>query len=296
MIARMSKGTWHAFFAYLMWGFFPVYWKLIQAAPAPQILAHRIVWSFVLLAGVITLRKDWGVIRQAASNRRSLLAFFIAACLLAVNWLTYIWGVNAGYVIETSLGYFINPLVSVMLGMIFLREKLRPWQWLPVTLATAGVLYLTFSYGQLPWIALVLAFTFGLYGLAKKIAPLGSLHGLTLETSLLALPALGYLLFAESQGVGALGHTGWSVGILLVLTGAVTSIPLLLFGSAARLIPLTTIGLMQYIAPTCQFLLGVWVYHEPFSRNSLIGFSLIWVALAIFWIENYRAHSASSGP
>lgn len=283
----MNKGTLHALGAYLLWGFLPVYWKAIHNVSAPQILANRIVWSFVMLGTIITLRKDWHVIRQTASNRRTLAVFMIASFLLSINWLTYIWGVNAGFIVETSLGYFINPLVSVVFGVIFLKERLRPLQWLPVGLATAGVLYLTLSYGALPWIALVLAFTFGLYGLAKKTAPLGSLHGLTLETGLMTLPALVYLVYVEQQGSGALGHVGATQNLLLVFTGLVTALPLLLFGSAARQIPLTTIGILQYIAPTCQFLLGVFVYHEAFAPDRLIGFGLIWLALAIFWIESY---------
>lgn len=290
----MNKGTLHALGAYLMWGFFPIYWKLIVNVPAPQILAHRILWSCILLVIIISVRKDWQVLRVAVQNYRTLRLFFIASCLLAVNWLTYIWGVNSGFIVETSLGYFINPLVSVVLGVVILKEKLRPLQWLPVGLATAGVLYLTFSYGKLPWIALVLAFTFGLYGLAKKTAPLGSLHGLTIETGLLVLPSLLFLVGAELSGSGALGHIGVTRNFLLVFTGVVTAIPLLLFGSAAQRIPLTTIGIMQYIAPTCQFLLGVFVYHEAFESNQLIGFGLTWIALVIFWVESYlvqrRAH------
>ena len=294
----MNKGTLYATGAYLLWGVLPIYWKTIHSVPAPQILANRIVWSFLFLAGIITLRKEWPILKQVTANRRTLVIYFVASCLLSVNWLTYIWGVNAGFIVETSLGYFINPLVSVLLGMIFLRERLRPLQWAPVIIATLGVIYLTVSYGTLPWIALVLAFTFGVYGLAKKTAPLGSLHGLTLETSFLAPLSLIFLLVMEGQGTGALGHSGLLGNALLVLTGVVTAFPLLLFGSAARQIPLTTIGILQYIAPTCQFLIGVLMYHEAFTHDRLIGFGMIWVALAIFWLEGYMAYrkqlSASS--
>jgi chloramphenicol-sensitive protein RarD len=287
----MNKGTLHALGAYLLWGILPVYWKAIHNVPAAQILANRIVWSFALLAVIVGVRKEWRVIRDTAANRRRLLVFFVAACLLSVNWLTYIWAVNAGFIVEASLGYFINPLVSVVLGVVFLKERLRPWQWLPVGLATLGVIFLTFSYGSLPWIALVLALTFGLYGLAKKTAPLGSLHSLTLETSLMLLPSLVFLLVVTAQGEGALGQAGFSQNLLLVMTGVVTALPLLLFGSAARQIPLTTIGILQYIAPTCQFLLGVFMYHEPFAAHNLFGFGLIWVALGIFWVESYLAQA-----
>lgn len=286
---KKNTGTLHAVAAYLLWGFLPVYWKAFHQTPASQILGNRIVWSFVLLAAIITWRKEWGILRQAAANRRTLVIFFAASCLLAVNWLVYIWGVNAGYIIETSLGYFINPLVSVLLGVIFLRERLRPLQWLPVGLATSGVLYLTLSYGALPWIALALAVTFGIYGLLKKTAAINSLHGLTLETGVLALPALLFLLYSETQGQGVLGHSTLANNLLLIFTGPVTALPLLLFGAAAQTIPLTTIGILQYIAPTCQFLLGVFVYQEPFSNDRLIGFGIIWTALITFWLENFYA-------
>ncbi len=212
--------------------------------------------------------------------------YALAATLLSINWLTYIWGVNAGYVVETSLGYFINPLVSVLLGVVFLGEKLRPLQWIPVSLAAAGVIYLTLGYGSLPWIALVLAFTFGLYGLIKKTAPLGSLFGLTLETGLILLPALGYILVLQATGHGALGSITPGVTVLLLLTGVVTVIPLLLFASGVRLIPLTVLGLLQFVAPTLQFLSGVLLFGEPFTHTRLIGFSIIWLALIIFSAEN----------
>jgi chloramphenicol-sensitive protein RarD len=203
----------------------------------------------------------------------------------------YIYGVNAGQVVETSLGYFINPLLSVALGVVLLRERLRPLQWLPVLLAAIGVLYFTVQYGALPWIALALAFTFGLYGLMKKIAPLGAFHGLTLETAILLLPALAYLFYIEGQGQGSFGHAGVGITLLLAFVGVLTATPLLLFGSAARLIPLTMVGLLQYIAPTVQFLIGVLVYREPFNSTRLVGFSIIWIALIIFWFESWREYN-----
>jgi chloramphenicol-sensitive protein RarD len=208
---------------------------------------------------------------------------------LSINWLVYVWGVNSGFIVETSLGYFINPLISVLLGVLFLHERLRTMQWVPVGLATAGVLYLTFTYGRLPWIALSLALSFGIYGLVKKIAPLGSLYGLTLETALVFPIALLYLALVQFQGTGAFLHQGPPTDLLLIGTGAVTSIPLLMFASAARQIPLTMVGVLQYIAPTLQFLIGVFLYHEPFDHTRLIGFSLVWVALISFWVENYLA-------
>lgn len=285
----MKKGILYGIGAYVLWGFFPIYWKLLHHVPALQLLGHRIGWSFLLLAAVIWLSGQWPELR-AALNRRTFLIYSLAAVLIGLNWLTYVWAVNAGYIVETSLGYFINPLLSVLMGVIFLRERLRAAQWLPVGLAAAGVIYLTFVYGRLPWIALALAFTFGLYGLVKKLAPLGSLYGLTLETGILFLPALAYLVFVERNGQGAFLHTGLLSDALMVGAGVVTTIPLLMFASAARSIPLTMVGILQYIAPTLQFLLGVFVYKEPFDHAHLIGFSIVWLALVIFWVENFVYH------
>ncbi len=288
----MNKGIWYAIGAYATWGLFPIYWKWLHAVPALQLVGHRIGWSFLLLCAVILLSKQWRAFRAAALNRRVLLIYLVAALLIGVNWLTYIWAVNAGFIVETSLGYFINPLLSVLMGVIFLRERLRPMQWLPIGLAAAGVLYLTFAYGALPWIALTLAFSFGLYGLIKKVAPLNSLHGLTLETGILFLPALVYLLYAEAAGTAAFLHTGAGSDLLLIGAGTVTTIPLLLFASAARRIPLSLVGILQYIAPTLQFLLGVLVYHEPFDQAHFIGFGIVWAALIFFGVEGFLAHRA----
>lgn len=290
----MNKGIIYAILAYGLWGFLPIYWKTIDEVPASQILSHRIIWSFIFLMVIIYFRKDWLAFRTAIQSKRTISIFSAAAVLISVNWLTYIWAVNAGFIVETSLGYFINPLVSVLLGMIFLKEKLRPLQWAPVGLAFAGVLYLTFSYGVLPWISLVLAFTFGLYGLIKKTAPLNSLHGLSLETGILFLPALFFLIFAESQGTGSLGHTGWSTGLLLVFTGIVTALPLLLFANAARRINLSTLGILQYLAPTIQFLIGVILYGEPLTTSRLIGFTFIWAALILYSLENFYMRRKST--
>lgn len=285
----MNKGILNGLAAYALWGFFPIYWKLLHGVPALQVIGHRIAWSFVLLIIVILVSKQWKEFRAAALVPQTIAIYSIAAVLLSVNWLIYVWGVNAGFIVETSLGYFINPLISVLLGVIFLRERLRNLQWLPVGLAAAGVLYLTVTYGRLPWIALSLAFSFGIYGLVKKLAPLGSLYGLTLETALVFPLALLYLAFVGFTGTGSFLHEAALIDILLIGTGAVTSIPLLMFASAARQIPLTMIGVLQYIAPTIQFLIGVFIYHEPFGQSRLIGFGLVWVALIIFWVENYLA-------
>ncbi len=291
----MKKGILFGIGAYVMWGFFPIYWKLLHVVPALQLLGHRIGWSFLLLVGVILATRQWADFRSKI-NGRTLLIYSAAALLIGVNWLTYVWAVNANFIVETSLGYFINPLLSVLLGVIILREKLRTFQWIPILLAAAGVIYLTVIYGKLPWIALTLAFSFGLYGLVKKLAPLGSLQGLTLETGILFLPALFYLLFSEINGTGAFLHGDSLTSLLLFGAGVVTTIPLLMFASAARQIPLTVVGLLQYIAPTLQFLLGVLVYKEPFNRSHLIGFGIIWTALIFFWVESYLAHRVVSEP
>jgi len=219
----VNRGILSGLGAYLIWGFIPVYFKLLQAVPAVEIMFHRVIWSLILLMALIMLRQQWVPLRQALRQPRLLGIYSLSAVLLAANWWIYIYGVNAGQVVETSLGYFINPLLSVALGVIFLGERPRPLQWLPVGLATLGVLYLTLQYGRLPWIALSLAFSFGFYGLIKKVAPLGSLHGLTLETFLLSLPALGYLLALEFSGRGIFLHTTWENNLLLVLVGVVTA-------------------------------------------------------------------------
>ena len=290
----METGIWYALGAYVLWGLFPIYWKWLHDVSPLQVIGHRIGWSFILLIIVILATKQWTKFCSTL-NRRVLGVYLIAGLLLSFNWLIYVWGVNTEHVVETSLGYFINPLFSVLLGMIFLKERLRPLQWLPIGLAAIGVIYLTWTYGSLPWIALGLTFTFGFYGLVKKLSPLGSLYGLTLETGLVFLPALGYLIYVGATGEGAFGHIGAVSDALMVGTGAVTTIPLLMFASAAKRIPLTMVGIMQYIAPTLQFLLGVLIYKEPFTSTSLIGFSLVWIALIVFWVEGVYAHRAKRG-
>ena len=284
-----KNGILYGIGAYALWGFFPIYWKLLHHIPAVQLISHSIGWSFIMLMSGILLTKQWKDFRSTI-NVRTIRIYFIAALFIGINWLVYVWAVNAGYIVETSLGYYINPLLSMLMGVIFLRERLRLTQWIPVGLAAIGVSYLTFAYGRPPWIALLLAFSFATYGLIKKLAPLGSLYGLTLETGILFLPALAYLIFTEVNGTGAFLHDTTPVNILLVGAGVVTTVPLLMFASAAQRIPLTMIGVLQYIAPTMQFALGVFLYKEPFDHAHLIGFSVVWVALIIFWVESYLAH------
>ena len=282
----MNKGILYAAGAYLLWGLLPLYWKALHDVPSSQIVAHRLVWSLVFVGLVLTARRNWGWLGKAIRQPRVLLIFALSGTLLTVNWLVYIWGVNAGFIVETSLGYFINPLVNVLLGYVFLKERLRPMQWGALAVALAGVLYLTFSYGAFPWIALTLAFSFGLYGLIRKTAALNSAEGLFVETAVLFLPALGFLLFHELRGTGALGHVDGLTTLLLIGAGAVTSIPLILFAAGARRVTLTTLGLLQYIAPTMQFLIGVLVYGELFGVGRVVGFGLIWAALVLYTAES----------
>jgi chloramphenicol-sensitive protein RarD len=288
----MNKGLLFAAGAYALWGFLPIYWKWLGDLPAVEILSHRVVWALVFVAVLqIPTRNHWRGIRRTLRDRRALLAYSAAAAFLGVNWLTYIWAINANFVVETSLGYFINPLLNVLLGFLLLGERLRRGQWLAVGIAAAGVIYLTVEYGRPPWIALALATTFGLYGLLKKKAALNALDGLTMETAIMFLPAFVYLIAVEGGRGGAFVHAGPVTTLLLVMAGAVTAIPLLLFAAGARRIQLSTLGILQYIAPSLQFLLGVFMFGEPFPLSRLIGFSIIWFALLVYTsegIHNYR--------
>jgi chloramphenicol-sensitive protein RarD len=282
----MKKGVLFATAAYVVWGFYPIYFKALQSVPAFQIMTHRVIWCFLFMVLLVVFRRELPMIK-AALTPRTLLIYLAAGIFLSINWFTFIWGVNAGYVVEASLGYFINPLFSVLLGVVFLGERMRLAQWVSVGLAALGVAYLTVSYGSLPWIALTLAGSFGLYGFIKKIGPLDSMPGLFLETGVLFLPALGFLVFEELRGVGSFGHVGGVTTLLLVLCGIVTAAPLLLFAGGMRRVPLSTMGLLQYINPTIQILIGVYLYGEPFPQARLIGFGIIWVALLIYTLEGF---------
>jgi len=292
------SGLWSGIAAYTIWGLFPLYWKLVEHVPALQIIGHRIVWSFLALivVGAVRLRGSLATssARFLSVTRRVLGIYALAAILISINSFLYVYAVNSGLVLETSLGYFITPLVSILLGVVVLRERLRPLQWIAVALAAAGVLHLTLSYGSLPWIAMGLAFSFGSYGLVKKKAPLDALVGLTLETGIIVIPAAAYLLAVNADGHGAFLHTGAAADALLIGGGPVTVVPLLLFAAAVRRVPLTLIGLLQYIAPTIQFFLGVFLYGEPFAGTRLIGFAIVWTALVVFSIDSLRARSLSS--
>ncbi|MGB7537854.1 MAG: EamA family transporter RarD, partial [Anaerolineales bacterium] len=258
--------------------------------PAMQLLGHRIVWSFLFMTILLLLLRQGKSFLTEIASPRILLVYGIAAVFLAINWLTYVWAVNAGYIVETSLGYFINPLLSMLLGVVILRERLRPFQWIPVGLAAAGMLYLTFAYGNFPWIGLTLALSFGIYGFVQKVAPLNSLHSVALETMILFLPAVLYLIYTEAVGQGIFLHSDPGSTLLMIGAGVVTAVPLLLFAAATQRITLFLIGVLQYIAPTMYFLIGVLVYGEQLTAERLTGFAIIWVALVLFAVEGYLSH------
>ena len=282
-----SKGLWYAASAYVFWGGFPIYWKLLSGIPALQLMCHRIVWSCVLLLGLITAQHDWSRLLGALRSRRVMTIYAVAAVAIALNWFVFVWAVNEGFIVQVALGYFINPLVSVCLGVIVFRERLRRLEWAAIALASAGVLYLTLFYGSFPWIALTLACSFGTYGFMKKLAPLGAVLGLTLETSILFLPAVVFLIYAYVTGdVGFLQENALR-NFLMVAAGPITTAPLLLFAAAARRIPLSMMGMLQYINPMMQFLIGVLVYHEPFNATQFVGFGMVWAALLLFAVQGF---------
>ena len=280
------RGLLAAATAFTIWGVFPAYWHLLKAVPSMQIMAHRVVWSAVLVVGWLLWRQGWDWWRTIAARPRMLAALALSGAVIAFNWGLYIWAVNAGHVVETSLGYFINPLVTVALGVVVLRERLRRPQWIAVACAAAGVAWLTWSAGSPPWIALGLAGSFALYGLVRKLVPVDAVAGLGVESLFMFLPALAYVLWAEAgHGGGFIG--GWSLGtqLLLVFSGVVSAVPLVAFAYGVRRIPLSLVGLLQYIGPTLQLLLGVWFFREPFTAVHALGFGAIWLGLAIFASE-----------
>lgn len=274
--------------AYTMWGAFPLYWPLLEPAGAFEILAHRVLWSFLVMGLLVLVLRRTAHFRAILADRRVLLVLSGAALVVSVNWVTYIWAVNNDHVVESSLGYFINPLVSVLMGIVILGEELRPLQWVAVGVALVAVSVLALDYGRLPWIALVLAFSFGTYGLAKKVADVGAVESLALETLLIAPFAAAYVVWLANQGRSTFLTEGPGHVALLATTGVVTAVPLICFGAAATRIPLVAIGLLQYLAPIFQFALGVLWFHEPMSAGRWAGFVLVWVALAMFTTEAIR--------
>ena len=285
--SEQTKGAWYVGLAYTLWGFFPIYWKFLAGISPLQLICHRIVWSLLVLAVLIARSKDWGVIWQALRTPRVVVLYTVAALAIAFNWLVFVWAVGASQIVQISLGYFINPLLSVVLGMVIFRERLRRLQWISVALAAAGVLYLTVTLHAFPWIALSLAASFGMYGLVKKVAPLSAVHGLALETGILFVPAALYLLVETQAGRGAFPHAGLLRDSLMLLAGPTTAVPLLLFAAGVRRIPLSLVGMLQYINPIMQISIGVLIYNEPFTHTQLTGFGLVWCALALFALEGY---------
>ncbi len=277
-----AAGLGYGIMAYLIWGFFPVYFKGLTSVPPLQVVSHRIIWSVLFLALIIGWRGKWSVVKGAFRDRRVVVLLTSSALLIATNWLVFIIAVGHSQVIQSSLGYFITPFVSVLLGVIFLKEQLSRLQSVSLLLAAAGVVLLTVNYGRFPWVSLVLAFTFGSYGLFRKVVSVDSITGLTVETLLLSPFAIGYLVYTTQNGVGSFPGQALQTNILLVLAGVATSVPLLLFASAARRLRLATIGFLQYITPTLHFLLAVLLYKEPFTQAHLTSFLLIWAGLCCY--------------
>jgi chloramphenicol-sensitive protein RarD len=271
--------------AYLCWGLFPLYWPLLDPAGSIEALAHRIVWSLVVVALLLTITSRWSAFRAIWRNRRRVLFLALASVVIAINWGAFIYGVTNDKVIETSLGYFINPLVTVLLGVFVLQETLRRAQWVAVGIGALAVVILTVDYGRLPYVALTVAFSFATYGYLKKQANLGAVEALAAETLILTPVALAYLAVLEANGTAAFGHEGVSNALLLAGTGIITTIPLLLFGGGATRLRLSSMGLLQYLAPTLQFVFGLLIFHEPMGSARWVGFVLVWVALVIFTVD-----------
>jgi chloramphenicol-sensitive protein RarD len=286
----MRKGIIYAAACYSAWGLFPIYFKALHSIPSVEILLHRMIWALVFLVLVLSIRKQWTWLTKALTQPKLLAGFTASALLLSANWFLYIWAINNDRIVDASLGYFMTPLVSVFLGYLLLKERLRSVQWFAIACAGLGVAWLSMQTGHPPWIALVLASTFGMYGLLRKTAALGALEGLSLETMILFPFALAYLLFLLMHDQTAFMHESTSIQLLLLAAGPITAIPLLMFAAAARRIPLATLGLMQYISPTIQLLIGVWLYHEQFSHERLLGFLGIWLGLFIYSADSLRAN------
>ena len=285
----MPSGPLTAALAYILWGLFPLYIKHIAEVPALQIVLHRSFWSLVFMAGLLALLRRFAWLPPVLRQPRTLAVFALSSLLLAGNWLLYVWAVNADRLLDASLGYFINPLVNVLLGYTLLHERPRRVQWIALSLAGLGVMWLTFAAGTLPWIALVLAASFGAYGLMRKVAVLGPLEGLALETILLTPLALLALAWWAWQGRGAFPAPDATTNLWLIAFGPITAVPLLLFAAGARRLPLTTLGLLQYIGPTLQFVLGVWIFHAPFTASRGLGFGCIWLALLLYSADGWRS-------
>ena len=289
--SEYSLGLLFGFSSYIIWGLFPLYWPLLEPANPLEIVSHRAVWTLVFCLIVLALSKQIRTTLVVMKNPKTMAALLLSTILVSINWITYIWAVNNGHVVEAALGYYINPLIIIAFGVILLREKMRPLQWLAVGIAAVGVLVLTIDYGRLPWVAISLALSWGSYGLVKKKLNLGALEGLAIETLISFIPYVGYLIFLGNQGTGQFGHDPL-LTILLISAGAVTAIPLLLFNGSTTRLPYSTIGLLQYITPTIQFSIGVWLRHEDMPTARWIGFIVIWFALAALAIDLVRSSRA----
>jgi rarD protein len=268
--------------AYSLWGILPIYWKVMKQFPAGDILAHRIFWSFLFLAVIISGMRRWSEFREAFTSTKSLLTILVASILISANWLIYIWAVNNNHIVEASLGYYINPLLTILLGIVVLREKSDVWQIVAIVLAFAGVALLSYQFGEVPWIAVSLAVSFALYGLVKKLTKLSPLTGLAAETMMVTPLALGYLYVQVNGTTSAYEHLTYGMIIMILLTGVVTSVPLLLFAQGAKRVSLTTLGFVQYLSPSISLIIGIFIYKEPFTLAYKISFGLIWIALVIY--------------
>jgi chloramphenicol-sensitive protein RarD len=289
--SEYSLGLLFGFSSYIIWGLFPLYWPLLEPANPLEIVSHRAVWTLVFCLIVLALSKQIRTTLVVMKNPKTMAALLLSTILVSINWITYIWAVNNGHVVEAALGYYINPLIIIAFGVILLREKMRPLQWVAVAIAAVGVLVLTIDYGRLPWVAISLALSWGSYGLVKKKLNLGALEGLAIETLISFIPYVGYLIFLGNQGTGQFGHDPL-LTILLISAGAVTAIPLLLFNGSTTRLPYSTIGLLQYITPTIQFSIGVWLRHEDMPTARWIGFIVIWFALAALATDLVRSSRA----
>ncbi|MCH5586666.1 EamA family transporter RarD [Shimazuella sp. AN120528] len=283
-----NRGIWYAISAFSMWGILPLYWHYMNKVPALEILAHRIFWSFLFVALLITVQKKWNDVIKVFQTWKVILAIFGCSLFISANWFIYIWAVNNGHVIETSLGYYINPLISIAFGMLFLRERLNSWQWVALSFALIGVLIQTIEFGQFPWIALSLSVTFALYGLSKKLIKVEAMTSLVLETMMVAPFALGYILFIEARGTGSITDLPVSNVLLLIGSGIITALPLLWFAQGAKRVSLSTLGFIQYLAPTIALVLGVFFFHEHFTKVNFISFGFIWIAILIYSLSQMK--------
>jgi len=289
--SEYSLGLLFGFTSYILWGLFPLYWPLLEPASPLEIVSHRAVWTLVFCLIVLALSKQIHSTFAVMKNPRAMAALLLSTILVSINWVTYIWATNNGHIVEAALGYYINPLIIIAFGVLLLREKMRPLQWVAVAIAAVGVLVLTIDYGRLPWIAISLALSWGSYGLVKKKLNMGALDGLAIETLISLIPYAGYLIYLGNQGTGQFGHST-GLTLLLISAGAVTAIPLLLFNGSTTRLPYSTIGLLQYITPTLQFSIGVWIRHEDMPAARWIGFLIIWLALIALGIDLVRSSRA----